>query len=265
MPGITVGHIAEPSFCEVQETFSRWNPAARLGRGAFTGEGFLHSESVRYVWVESGEGSLFLPAGTRTQEGDGEPLGEEYRPDPLNRETREALELLKAHQGDFDPAIRQPVRAILERWHGEAFVGDIAGELWLIVESGLEPTQYAADPTAREALEHFFCHFRTLGWSEKTQDGWESFQAGDQLTLVPGRPLRLRGEFRYWYVDVLDQHETHVSPARRLRHLKDTAGGCNFAFDAFRRLPMTWILGTGTPENPGRNQSGEQPCRKHCR
>ena len=33
---------------------------------------------------------------------------------------------------------------------------------------------------------------------------------------------------------------SHVSAARRLRYLADTAGGCNPDFDPFRRLPLTW-------------------------
>jgi hypothetical protein len=59
----------------------------------------------------------------------------------------------------------------------------------------------------------------------------------------------VEGQFRYWWIEDLTRQETHVSALRRLTYIKDTAGGCNFAFDAFRRLPMTWCVGSETPDN----------------
>ena len=44
---------------------------------------------------------------------------------------------------------------------------------------------------------------------------------------------------------------SHVSAVRRLRHLADTAGGCNPDFDPFRRLPLTWYY-----NYPGESDDG---------
>jgi hypothetical protein len=60
----------------------------------------------------------------------------------------------------------------------------------------------------------------------------------------------VRGTFRYWWIEDCERTTSHCSPARRLVYLKDTAGGCNPGFDAFRRLPLTWYCCTGMPENP---------------
>ena len=90
---------------------------------------------------------------------------------------------------------------------------------------------------AAAALNVVIDAFRHIGWSEKSAGSWEPIKAGDQLAVTPQTPLRVRGVFRYWSIDVTDRVSTHTSRTRRLPHLRDTAGGCNFAFDAFRRLP----------------------------
>lgn len=250
MPHVVVGHIAEESYQQVVEEFALWNPECRLGRETIADEKILTSEHIRYFWIESGEGEVFLPKGTRTQEGDGKPLDALYRPEKTPPEVLEALSTLEHNLNRFHPSIRHPIRAIVLRRQGDHFIGDIAGEIWLLVESGLEPEAWTPRSEAREALEFLIARYRTLGWSEKQRDSWERIQPGDQLAVTPDRPLRVRGAFRAWTVEALEWTTTHVSPARRLVHLRDTAGGCNFAFDAFRRLPMTWLVNTKTPERP---------------
>jgi len=250
MPGVVVGHIAEESYEAVVEEFAAWNPHCRLSRETVSGETLLTSEHTRYLWIESGEGEVFLPRGTRTQEGDGKPLDAVYVPDTTPPEVLAALSTLETRVGTFDSKIRTPIKAMVARRRGETFVGDIAGEIWLIVESGLEREEWTSDAAALEALELLIARYRTLGWSEKTLDGWERVQPGDQLAVTPHQPLRVRGAFRAWAIEALELTETHTSPLRRLVHLRDTAGGCNFAFDAFRRLPMTWLVNTATPERP---------------
>jgi hypothetical protein len=93
-----------------------------------------------------------------------------------------------------------------------------------------------------------------VGFSRKTSSGWEGVQPGDQI-LAGAEPVRVRGEFRYWYVETPEPIR-HISVLRRLRYLKDTSGGCNFRFDAFRRMSLTYYPERSTtPDNPdGINQ-----------
>jgi hypothetical protein len=250
MPGVVVGHIGDGSYDAVVDEFAVWNPDCRLGRQTVTGDVLLTSDRTRYFWIESGVGDVFLPKGTRTQEGDGKPLDTDYLPDTPPRDALDALSTLEESVETFHKNIRNPIKAIVARRRGDAFVGDIAGEIWLIVESGLEREMWTSNASALQALDALVAGYRSLGWSEKTRDGWEAVQPGDQLAVTPARPLRVRGEFRAWTIEVSELTETHTSPVRRLVHLRDTAGGCNFAFDAFRRLPLTWLVNTGTRERP---------------
>lgn len=250
MPGVVAGHIADGSYDAVVAEFSVWNPDCRLGRETVSGDRTLASERVRYLWIESGAGEVYLPKGTRTQEGDGKPLDAVYQPEPTPRDALDALTTLERAVETFHNKIRNPIKAIVARRRGDTLIGDIAGEIWLVVESGLERETWTSDPAALDALDALIARYRALGWSEKTLDGWETVQPGDQLAVTPGRPARVRGDFRAWTIEASELTETHTSIARRLVHLRDTAGGCNFAFDAFRRLPLTWLVNTGSPERP---------------
>ena len=55
-----------------------------------------------------------------------------------------------------------------------------------------------------------------------------------------------------------DRSESHVSTTRRLRYLVDTAGGCSFDFDPFRRLPLTWYM-----DHPGQRDDGVNFVNSH--
>jgi len=76
-----------------------------------------------------------------------------------------------------------------------------------------------------------------IGCSVKSRAGWEPVQAGDRI-LVNSEPLPVKGDFRCWFIET-PEPIAHISSLRRLRYLKDTAGGCNFQFDAFRRISLT--------------------------
>ena len=252
MQGIIVGHASDRSSLEaVVEEFSSWHPQMRLGVGAQAGPGTLGPEwgGVRYLWIESGDGRAFVPEGYRTQEGDGDSLPSSYVLDPLDEAAGQALRDLAEFADRVNPAIQQPIRAILDRRSVRGFRGNIAGELWQIRQSGLTPEAWAETREAVDGLEYLFAYYRELGWSTKTSDGWESLRPGDQLTLTEEQPLQVDGQFRYWWIEDLAYEGVYVSALRRLTYIKDTAGGCNFAFDAFRRMPMTWCVGSERPDN----------------
>ncbi|MBM3264545.1 MAG: hypothetical protein FJY97_14115 [candidate division Zixibacteria bacterium] len=251
MPDIVVGHLDHPdTLTPVFEEFAHHNPGFQMGFGIVESvKTWLTSDRVRHIWLADGEGKVFLEKGYRTQEGDGARLPDDYAPEPVSDDIRAVLHTLFRKHPSFHEKIRTPIGAIVSRLHSDGFIGDIAGEIWLILESGLEPLQWTQDKDALTALSSVIDRYRSIGWSVKQTGSFEPVRAGDQLTVTPGAPLRAGGCFRYWWMET-DASESHISVARRLRYLRDTAGGCNFSFDAFRRLPMTWYANTGVPDRP---------------
>lgn len=251
MSGIVVGHLNDRDrLTPVFEEVEAWNPGFRMGSGTVEAdETVLTADRIRHIWLAEGEGRIFLDKGYRTKEGDGVPLPGDYVPDAVDSVVRETLTLLSRKQATFHQKLQTPVGAIVSRLHATGYVGDIAGEIWLILESGLDREVWSEDAEALAALQAIIDRYRTLGWSEKQVASFEPIQSGDQLTVTPQEPLRVGGRFRYWWIES-DATASHISAARRLKYLKDTAGGCNFAFDAFRRLPLTWYANTATPERP---------------
>ncbi|MEO2005431.1 MAG: hypothetical protein ABGY41_15190, partial [Candidatus Poribacteria bacterium] len=181
------------------------------------------------------------------------PLDAIYVPDLPQPTVMDALASVEASLDAFGPALRAPIEAVVARRRGFHFIGDIAGEIWLLLESGVPRSEWTDSARADAALNVVIEAFRQIGWSEKSAGSWEPIEAGDQLAVTPQTPLRVRGVFRYWSIDVTDRVSTHTSRTRRLPHLRDTAGGCNFAFDAFRRLPLTWIADEGEGDDDGVN------------
>jgi hypothetical protein len=225
------------------EAVARANPDYRLRAGTWDGEGTLAAPAgTRYLWLVDGRGEVFLPAGYRTQEGDGEPLPASYGAEALSDHARAHLRTLREAlaRGAIHPRAQAPVMALCAREVDGAYRGDVRGDLWLLLESGLDPQEWVASREARLALRWFLLHFEEVGWSVKREAGWERLLPGDQLIATPSTALRVRGRFRYWEIEDAGATQVACSAVRRLRYLKDTAGGCSPGFDAFRRLNLTW-------------------------
>ncbi len=256
MPEVIVGRVDDPpTWAAAVQSFCAWNPGYTLGQEAGGGaaEALLTPTpgAVRYCWLFDGRGEVWLPAGYRTQEGDGARLPAAYRPDPLAPEVRDALATLHAALAAADGAIpetvRAPLTAIMERWQRQpaAFVGNVDGEVWRLLESGLAPERWL-DGAPGAALRWLTARTEMLGWATKQAGSWEPVGVGDQLIVRSDAPLRLRGPLRYWWIEGLEHDALPGTAVRRLRYLKDTAGGCAPGFDAFRRLPLTWYADLGT-------------------
>ena len=253
MPHVVVGHIEDPESLEpVFAEFDRRHPGLQMGCGYVEGEGELTAESdgIRYIWIDRGEGEVWLDAGYRTQEGDGEKLPPIYRADECDDATWPILQALSENLDTLHEKIRPHVEAILDRIASKTLVGDIAGEIWLMEESGVPRENWTTRPKVRRAFTLLLESYAIVGWSTKQEGSFEAIQAGDQLTAAVDEPIRARGRFRYWWIENTNIFMTHVTTARRLRYLRDTAGGCNIAFDAFRRLPMTWHCNTAIEDEP---------------
>ncbi len=246
------GHIGDDeSVEEVAALFERSNPGFRLERGSVCAEEeWLAAAGSRVVWIHDGEGEILLPAGYRTKEGDGEPLPPAYRPEPAPPEWIDAVRCASARIDCFRGDLRTAIAGVCSRLNGRNYIGDCANDLW----SWIEHDGVAPDEQFAGFIRLFENIYDRTGFSCKTESSWERVQAGDQV-LVGADPLRIRGRFRYWSLGT-PRRIDHISTVRRLRHLKDTAGGCNFRFDAFRRMALTWYPGRGaTDANPdGINQ-----------
>ena len=90
MPEVIVGQVDDPpSWTAAVQSFGAWNPGYTLGQGGAGGAAEVQlltatPGAVRYCWLFDGRGEVWLPAGYRTQEGDGARLPAAYRPDPLD-------------------------------------------------------------------------------------------------------------------------------------------------------------------------------------
>ncbi len=242
MAEISVAHVDDPAaMAGVQQALRRDCPALDLTTVHIDGQATLRAEhgGMRVFWIYRGQGEVWLPRGYRTQEGDGALLPPEYEPDPLAPELLQRLEVLKNGMASVVAPAREPVRAMVSRWRGGAFVGDVAGDLWKLEHL---PRPWSAEPAVQAALEWFFGASRHFGYSTKQTDSYEPVQAGDQLVACAQEEVRVRGRFDCLAMENPQRRFAHVSTARRLRYLLDTAGGCNPHFDPFRRLPLTWHL-----------------------
>jgi hypothetical protein len=237
-------------FAAMREFFENDNPALRLTRVEVDGACSLRCEhgGMRVYWLYRGEGEVFLPKGYRTQEGDGKRLPSDYVPDAIDPAFAAILERLRAGLPSLAPAALVPVRAILGRWRKAGFVGDYAGELWKLDHV---PRPWSSDAEVEAALDSLFQQYRDHGHSTKHADSFEPLIAGDQLIVCGDEEARVRGHFACLSMENVERKTSHVSVARRLRYLADTAGGCNPDFDPFRRLPLTWFY-----NDPGETDDG---------
>ena len=92
-----------------------------------------------------------------------------------------------------------------------------------------------------------------MGYSTKQSGSFEPIGPGDQLIACGGEEVPVRGRFRCLTLEKHDRTVSHISTARRLQYLVDTAGGCSFDFDPFRRLPLTWYLDCPGQQGDGVN------------
>jgi hypothetical protein len=233
-------HLDEArQFFAMREMFEAHNAHLHLSLVRVDGEAELRSEhgGMRVFWIFRGEGEVFLPAGYRTQEGDGQPLPQAYHPDPVPPEFAETLRALKEGRASVSAAVAVAVNAILRRWKNGCFTGDIAGDLWKLDHL---PRPWSTDPQVEAALQSLFQNYREHGFSTKQAGSFEPLLAGDQLITASDDLLRVRGQFTCLCMENTRRPTSHISAVRRLRYLADTAGGCNPDFDPFRRLPLTW-------------------------
>ncbi len=253
MGQVRVVHLDDDKpFAEMRAFFEDDNPGLRLTQVEVDGPCELRSEhgGMRVFWLYRGQGEVFLPQGYRTQEGDGQRLPSEYEADPIDPVWADTLRRLQASRSTFSPGALVPIDAILRRWSGSAFVGDYAGELWKL-DHVARP--WSSDDEVETMLGSLFQRYRQHGYSTKRIDSFEPLLEGDQLIASGDETLRVRGRFVCLAMENMRRRTSHVSAARRLRFLADTAGGCNPDFDPFRRLPLTWYYNYSGETDDGLN------------
>lgn len=228
-------------FQRLKELVEQDNPGLRISLVKIDGEDVLQSQAggMRVFWIFHGRGEVFLPRGYRTQEGDGEPLPQDYAPDKPSPELAERLGLIKDRLASVSAGALVPVRAILSRWKGAAFIGNYLGDLWTLEHA---PRPWAGHEQVEAAIGDLFHMYRENGYSTKQTDSFEPVITGDQIIAGGEEKVHVRGRFECLAMENVSRKTSHVSTVRRLRYLQDTAGGCNPDFDPFRRLPLTWYM-----------------------
>ncbi len=250
--------LSDPQgFAEVQGLLEGAYPKVRIGVVEVDGDTTLRADhgGMRVFWLFQGRGELFLPKGYRTQEGGAEPLPAVYQSDQIAPAFAETLQLLKRGVASLSPEASGHVGAILNRWQGDVFTGDFAVELWNLEHV---PRPWSKDEQVEAALASLFDVYRQIGYSTKGNDSYEPIIAGDQLIACGKEEIPVRGQFRCLAMEKTDRTESHVSTVRRLDHLLDTAGGCSFDFDPYRRLPLTWYM-----DHPGQQGDGVNFVNSH--
>ena len=254
MPDVVVGHIENSESLEpVFTAFERDHSGFKIGCGNFEDdEGELVSEygGVRYIWIDRGVGEVLLELGYRTQEGDGERLPFFYEPDECDDETWHILQTFADNLDTIHEQIRFPVEAILNRISGHTLVGDIAGEIQSLVESRLPPKEWSTRPKVRRTFELLLESSSIIGWSTKQLTSFEEIWPGDQLIVEPDEPLRVRGNFRYWWIEDSNSFMTHLTKTRRLRYMRNMTGRGNSESGTFFRLSAAWHCNTEIEDNP---------------
>lgn len=248
-------------FLHVQNTLEKDFPFLKVALIGIKGPTTLKAENggLRLLSIYKGKGEVFLRKGYRTQEGDGAPLPELlYETECIDKEFQRTLESILEKRDTLTEKARPPIEAILSRYSKKknVFCGDIAGELWRLLEQSSRP--WSNDIGTEKRIESLFTAYRSRGYSTKRIDSWEEIMAGDQLAVCGDEILEVRGEFSCFSIENIDQKTPHVSSVRRLVYLLDTAGGCSPGFDPFRRLPLTWL-----PNYPGEEADGPNYFNNH--
>ncbi|MGM0485679.1 MAG: hypothetical protein ACQESR_02840 [Planctomycetota bacterium] len=255
VPKVHVGDSR--AFAKVRDVFAADYPGMKMSSVDVDGQSVLRAErgGMRVFWIYQGSGEMFLPNGYRTQEGGQDPLPDSYEPDRIDPAFAETLGVLKEGLASLSEEASVHVEAILERWDGEVFVGDFPVELWNLEHL---PRPWAEDERVEAALVSLFDFYRDVGYATKQAGSYEPIMAGDQVIARGEEEVSVRGRFRCLTLEKTDRTESHISTARRLRYLVDTAGGCSFDFDPFRRLPLTWYL-----DHPGQRGDGVNFVNSH--
>jgi hypothetical protein len=239
-------------FAAVKEAFEQDYPGFKISAVQVDGADELRSEQggMRVFWIYRGRGAISLPKGYRTQEGDGQRLPDVYHADRIDPAFAEMLGVLRNGLDSLTPAATPAVEPILGRWNDPSFTGDIAANLWTLEHL---PRPWSQDDQVEAVLAELFSVYRQQGYSTKQADSFEQLIEGDQVIACGDESIAVRGRFLCLAIENTDRKTSHVSTARRLRHLLDTAGGCSFDFDPFRKLPLTWYLSEPGERGDGLN------------
>jgi len=237
-------------FAEVKELLESDYAELNVSVVEVDGETALRADhgGMKVFWVYQGRGDVLLPKGYRTQEGGADPLPGAYEPEKIDATFAETLDLLQRGIGSLTAEAAVRVEAILRRRQGEVFTGDFAAELWSLEHL---PRPWSKDNQVEAALVSLFDIYQKVGYATKQSAGYEPIMAGDQLIACGDEAVQVRGRFRCLAMEKTDRTESHISTARRLQYLVDTAGGCSFDFDPYRRLPLTWYM-----DHPGQQGDG---------
>jgi len=231
-----------PAFHEIKQQLEQAYPELVISHVGVGGEAGLCAGhgGMRVFWIFEGNGEVFLPQGYRTREGDGAPLPNEYQPEPPDPDFLETLRFIDERRGSLSPDAWTSVKLILDRRTADGgFIGDTAACFW-----NLEHTErpWSNDPDVEAAIEGLYHVYQNQGFSVKQSGSWEPVNAGDQLVACGAEEVRVRGAFKCLTLEDKSRDASHISTARRLPYLIDTAGGCSFDFEPYRRLPLTWYL-----------------------
>ena len=239
-----------PGFNQIKNCVERAYPDLEMSFVEVDGDELLRARhgGTRVFWIFDGRGEVYLPEGYRTKEGDGGPLPTDYEPEPVAPEFLQALDVLEQGRGSLTPDARTNVQLILDRRRNGWFIGDIAAYLW-----NLEHVErpWSDDDQVERTLAGLYRSYKDQGFSVKRSGSYEPIKTGDQLVAAGTDSVRVRGSFKCLSLEMKGRSHTHVSTARRLPYLLDTAGGCSFDFEPFRRLPLTWYV-----DEPGQTGDG---------
>ena len=240
MAEIRIGSLDDDrQFTQLREFFEQDNPGLRLTRVAVDGDGTLPASRAAcgFFGFTAAAARSSSPKAIAPRKATARRCLPTIGPMKSIRLLGETLRLLTAGMASMSAAALVPIDAILGRWNGQSLAGDFAGELWKLDHL---PRPWACHAEVEAAIGSLFQRYRQHGWSTKQADSWEPLLEGDQLIACPGDEIRVRGRFVCLAMENTARPTSHVSAARRLRFLADTAGGCNPDFDPFRRLPLTW-------------------------
>ena len=247
MPKVVIGHMDDPrSLAPIYDRFYDQHPELKIGCDEFEGEGefVAQYEGIRFIWIDKGEGEVYLDVGYRTQEGDGEKLPDCYTSEKVDTENLPILQSIAENLDTLHPEILLPVESILSRFDGEITIGDISNEIRLMVETGIDRVNWTSRPKVRRAFELLLENYSQMGWSTKQEGSFESIKVGDQLTVTADEPVRVRGKFRYWWIEDTSIFMTHVTTVRRLNYIRNAVAKSG----EFRVLTMPWFCYTETED-----------------